>query len=195
MVLHQISRRSLLRVLPAGCFGCAAAVSCGAQATVPAHSASEKCDLTWEELFRFAYQKDLIPMLKGLAAQIGREKFVQMIQDVMGRLAEQGMARSPIPKRDFATFAANLRNVPPMMQHALQYQVLEDGPQALEYRVTGCLWAKSFLGQDAGDIGYAMVCSPDLAVARGFNPKLKLTRTQTLMQGGDSCHFRYTMEA
>jgi hypothetical protein len=40
-----------------------------------------------------------------------------------------------------------------------------------------------------------MVCSPDFAIAAGFNPKLRLTRTKTLMQGHDSCHFRYTMEA
>jgi len=55
------------------------------------------------------------------------------------------MAKSPIPKRDFATFTGNMRRLPPIMQHALQYEVLEDSPQALEYRVTKCLWAKSFL--------------------------------------------------
>jgi hypothetical protein len=193
----SMSRRKLFSVLPAGCLGCAAAARSDAQTGGPAqaHSWTEKADVTWEEIFRFAFQKDLIPILKALAGQIGREKFVQMLQDTTGGLAAKGMAGRSLPNRDFATFAANLRSLPPIIQHALQYEVLEDSPRALEYRVTQCLWAKSFREGDAGDIGYAMVCHPDYAIAAGFNPKLKLTRTKTLMQGGDSCHFRYSMEA
>ena len=204
MKLHQLeimnspvsmSRRKLFSVLPAGCLSCAAA-RCNAQTSspAPAHSPTEKADVTWEEMFRFAFQKDLVPILKALAAEIGREKFVQMLQATTGGLAGKGMAGRSLPKRDFATFTANLRSVPPLYQHAFQWEMLEDSPRAFEYRVTQCLWAKSFVDQDAGDIGYAMVCHPDYAIATGFNPKLKLTRTKTLMQGGDSCHFRYTME-
>ena len=51
-----------------------------------------------------------------------------------------------------------------------------------------------FREEDAADIGYAMVCYPDYAVARGLNPKLRLVRTKTLMQGDDSCGLRYVME-
>lgn len=169
---------------------------CAAQAggPPPAHSPTEKADLTWEEIFRFAYQKDLIPTLKALAAQIGNQKFVQMLQQATGEMAEHGMARKSIPKRDLATFTAGMRSMPPLYRHALAAEVLEDTPQVFEYRVSSCLWAKAFRDEDAGDIGYAMVCYPDLAVARGFNPKLKLIRTQTLMQGQDSCSFRYVME-
>jgi hypothetical protein len=51
-----------------------------------------------------------------------------------------------------------------------------------------------FRDQKAGDIGYAMFCYPDYAVAKSLNPKLKLIRTQTLMQGDDSCGLRYVMD-
>jgi hypothetical protein len=44
-----------------------------------------------------------------------------------------------------------------------------------------------FRDGDAADIGYAMVCYPDYAVAKGLNPKLQLIRAKTLMQGDDSC--------
>jgi hypothetical protein len=40
-----------------------------------------------------------------------------------------------------------------------------------------------------------MVCYPDYAVAKGLNPKLRLIRTQTLMQGDDICCLRYVMDA
>lgn len=95
---------------------------------------------------------------------------------------------------DLVAFAANMKKVPPLIQHALEAEVVEETPQAFEYRVTKCLWAKVFREEEAGDIGYAMICHPDYAVAKGLNPKLKLIRTQTLMQGYDSCRLRYVME-
>jgi hypothetical protein len=117
-----------------------------------------------------------------------------MLQQATGEIAGKGMAEKSIPKRDLATFTAGMRSMPSLYQHALVGEILEDTPLVFEYRVSRCLWAKAFRDEDAGDIGYAMVCNPDLAVASGFNPKLKLIRTKTLMQGQDSCSFRYVME-
>jgi hypothetical protein len=31
-------------------------------------------------------------------------------------------------------------------------------------------------------------------MVEGFNPKIKLERTQTIMEGADHCDFRYTLE-
>jgi hypothetical protein len=47
------------------------------------------------------------------------------------------------------------------------------------------------LAKKAGDIGYAMVCWGDYAWAEGFNPKIKLVRDKTLMEGHDRCNHRY----
>ena len=88
-----------------------------------------------------------------------------------------------------------MQNVPPVIQHALEAEIVEQSPEAFEYRVTKCLWAKVFCDMDAGDIGYSMVCYPDYAVARRLNPKLRLIRTKTLMQSDDCCNLRYVMEA
>jgi hypothetical protein len=33
----------------------------------------------------------------------------------------------------------------------------------------------------------------DFALVEGFNPKINLTRTQTIMEGADYCDFRFTM--
>jgi len=35
----------------------------------------------------------------------------------------------------------------------------------------------------------------NFAVAEGFGPDIKLTRTQTIMQGADHCDFRYRRDA
>jgi hypothetical protein len=193
----QFSRRSLFSIFPAGavgCLGCARAVCAQAPQPSPAHSWTEKADITWEEIFRFAYQKDLIPLLTQLAQHIGREKFVAMLRQAADEVVHKKTAgRAPVVP-DLVALAANLNRMPPLMQHALDFEIVERSGEAFEYRVMKCLWPKAFRDSNAADIGYAMVCYPDYAVARSLNPKLKLIRTKTLMQGDAECSLRYVME-
>jgi hypothetical protein len=41
------------------------------------------------------------------------------------------------------------------------------------------------------ELGFLLVCTADFATAEGFGPDVRLTRTQTIMQGADHCDFRY----
>jgi hypothetical protein len=196
----SLSRRKLFSILPAGaaaCLGCVGAARCAAQAggPRPEHSWAEKADMTWEEIFRFAFQRNFIPYMKALAAEIGNEKFIRMLQETTSERARKGMAGRSVAKRDLAAWAAGMRSPSPLYQHALVYEIVEDTAQAFEFRISQCLWAKAFREENAADIGYASICHPDFAVASGFNPKLKLIRTKTLMQGHDCCNHRYVMES
>lgn len=67
--------------------------------------------------------------------------------------------------------------------------------KAVELKVSECLWAKTFRGAEAGDLGNALVCDSDYAAAEGFNPKMRMIRSKTLMQGHDCCNHRYVLEA
>jgi hypothetical protein len=195
----SVSRRKLLAMLPTGaaaCAGCAAAPLFAQQTPASReHSPTEKADMTWEQIFRFTYQRNYIPTLKALQAQIGKDKLVAALQQGLSEAAIAGMAKNPAKDRDFATWVKGLRAVPPLYQHALVYEVVEDTPKAFEIRVSQCLWARMFREEDAADIGYAGICHPDFAAAAGFNPKIKLHRTKTLMQGHDCCNHRYVVEA
>ncbi len=197
---RSFGRRALFSILPAGaigCLGCARAMVCAQplQEEPARHSWAEKAEVTWEEMFRFAYQKDLIPILRELGAQLGREEFVGMLRRAVDEVVRKKTAGRAPAVRDLVSFASNMKNMPPLMQHALEAEIVEQSPEAFEYRVKKCLWAKVFRDGDVADIGYAMVCYPDYAVARGLNPKLRLIRTKTLMQGDDGCSLRYVMEA
>ena len=68
-------------------------------------------------------------------------------------------------------------------------------PTVVEVRVTRCLWAQTFREAGAADIGYAMVCHPDFLAGPAFNPKIRMTRTKTLMLGDDLCNHRWVVEA
>jgi hypothetical protein len=188
-----LSRRNLLSILPAGCLGCAAG-RCAGQTPPAAHDWTEKADMTWENIFHFSFTRSFIPAMQGLAGQIGEDKLIALLKEGMSEMARKGMARRPPAQRDFATWTSGLKTPPPLMQHALVYQIVEDTPQAFEFRISKCLWAKTFRENSAEAIGYAAICHPDFAVASAFNPKIKLIRTKTLMQGNDCCNHRYVLE-
>jgi hypothetical protein len=45
------------------------------------------------------------------------------------------------------------------------------------------------------DLGAILSCGRDGALGDGFNPRMRLVRTQTIMEGAGHCDFRYTMES
>jgi hypothetical protein len=54
-----------------------------------------------------------------------------------------------------------------------------------------CLWADVFKDLDATDLGKIMLCDTDFPSTKAFNPRLRLERTKTIMQGDDCCNFVY----
>jgi hypothetical protein len=45
-----------------------------------------------------------------------------------------------------------------------------------------------------GELGALLSCGRDAALIVGFNPKIKFTRTQTIMEGAPFCDFRYELK-
>jgi hypothetical protein len=196
-------RQLLLQMLPAGAFACllcrrglAAPHQEKGVAPPAKHKFQEPCEMSYEQLFHFAYAGVFIPRMKALAEEVGREKLVEMLQKASCAVAEREVRETlrKNPKNDLATFAEDLRNPNPLFKHALTFQLVEDTPAAVEVRVTECLWAQTFCGANAADIGYACVCYPDYVTASAFNAKMHMTRTKTLMQGNDFCNHRWVME-
>ncbi len=46
-----------------------------------------------------------------------------------------------------------------------------------------------------GDIGHLLSCNRDGDFCIGYNPKMELTRTQTIMKGAPYCDFRYRLKS
>jgi hypothetical protein len=197
-------RELLLQVLPACslCLGCtklagiAAAADQKPQALSLAKKAAAKSDMTYEEVFKFAYG-GLIPVMKNLSDQAGKDKFLDMLNkaasDAVVRETEEAFRKQP--KRDLATYLADLKKPAPLYQHALTYEFVKDTEKEAELRITECLWAKTFREANAGDIGYAMICSTDIAALKAYNPKITMTRPKLLMRGDDECRYRWSMGA
>ena len=79
-------------------------------------------------------------------------------------------------------------------RHILTLEIVEDTPEVFEVRVTECLWAKTFRDLGAAEIGAMLICHRDYADCRGFNPRITMTRSKTLMQGDEFCNHRFVWE-
>lgn len=77
---------------------------------------------------------------------------------------------------------------------AITFTVLEESAQTLSFDVTRCRYAEYYSREGMLDLGYCLSCSRDEAFTSGFNPAIKLARTQTIMQGQPVCDFRFTLE-
>jgi hypothetical protein len=160
--------------------------------TTVKHKFLEDSNMTFQEVFHFAF-KNLIPVLQGLAKELGEDHFKKALKKVSfesALRAAQDTARQ-LPCNDFAAFTASAREPGHFGKHILTLEVVEDTPQALEVQVTECLWAKTFREMGAGDIGYLLICHRDYADCQGFNPKITMRRSKTLMQGDGCCNHRF----
>ena len=182
-------RQILTRVLPAGAFA----------AVEPAKSkTAASVEMSYVEMFKMFYVEGLIPTMKAMGEEIGRDKLVEMLKRASSKAAEEGVKEwtKTLASRDLATLTADMRKPSPLYKHALSFEILEDKPTVFEARVTECLWAKTFRGAGAADIGYAYICYPDSAATKAFNPKIRVTHSgKTLMEGNDRCQSRMVMEA
>lgn len=199
----MLSRREPLRIFPAGattCLGCAGLALCAEQskdqtaAQLPSPGPSTNADMTWEEVFKFAYQ---IParQLKKLSSRIGNDRFLEMLREASLEGASENTTWrvKSEPGRDLENFVqlfTTRLTTRPIYRSALVWDIAEKSTTAFEIRISQCLWAKTFLAEEAAEIGYASVCYADYALT---NPTIKLIRTKTLMQGDDCCNHRWVM--
>ena len=77
---------------------------------------------------------------------------------------------------------------------AITIQVLEETERNLSFDVTRCRYAELYEKAEMKDLGFCLSCCRDEPFAKGFNPRMRLLRTQTIMQGASLCDFRFVLE-
>ena len=89
---------------------------------------------------------------------------------------------------DLAAFASAIE--PWTRDGALEIEVLERSDHAFHFNVTRCRYAEMYRALGIPEVGALLSCNRDFALIEGFNPKVKLPRTQTIMEGASHCDFR-----
>lgn len=133
-----------------------------------------------------------IGFAKAVQKRYGKDAAIDVIKEWATEFnLERGSKQAQgSPDRSLKSYTRMFSN-PKDWEGLLNMEIVEDSDDAFEMRVSECLIAVNFIEKDASDIGYAGVCWGDYAWAEGFNPKIKLVRDKTLMQGHSCCNHRY----
>jgi hypothetical protein len=147
--------------------------------------------LTYRQFYRARY-REAIELAKAMQEEMGPEKAIEFLKkNTTKNMGDYGKSQAEKTEdHSLHAYTEQFRKVE-NYKNTLTMEIVEDSDQAFELKVTECMWAGTFLDADAGDIGFAMVCHGDYAWAEGFNPKIKLVRDKTLMQGAAICNHRY----
>jgi hypothetical protein len=77
---------------------------------------------------------------------------------------------------------------------SLEIDVLEASDTKFDFNVTRCRYAETYKDMGLGKVGHLLSCNRDGSFCEGYDPRLKLERKQTIMEGASCCTFRYTLE-
>src|SRR6516225_6556169 len=134
----------------------------------------------------------LIPLIKALQAELGEARANALVRkalaDIYRRYGEEFWKKkneTNLGKAIASAFATYARD------DALDYRVHEQSEDAFAIDVTRCRYAEFYKALGEPELGFLLVCSADFDTAEGFGGDVKLTRTQTIMQGASHCDFRY----
>jgi hypothetical protein len=76
---------------------------------------------------------------------------------------------------------------------ALRVEPVKQDEAHLEFNVTRCRYAEMYRAMGLGDIGHLLSCNRDGTFIEGYDPRITMQRSQTIMQGASHCDFRYRM--
>jgi hypothetical protein len=151
-----------------------------------------KHPLTYRRRAELQYASQLIPFLKVLEKEIGRERVIQYLQEFtlpgLKEFADDLVKTAG--KNDLSVIKELYSPANPGLCEVLTMEVIESTEDTYVVNVTECLLAEVFRKAGAAEYGYAMVCL-DIPLTRLVNPQIGLDLEGTLMEGAPSCMHRW----
>jgi len=135
----------------------------------------------------------LVPVLRALRAELGKEKADAIVQRVLRDWSQQlfaaiGDGIEGSPRRKWATMQSALNEV---SAPEVEFAILRHDKEALDIDVTHCRFAEFFRALGEPELGALLICETDFDIASAGEGEVSLDRAQTIMRGAPSCTFRY----
>ena len=152
---------------------------------------SEVDNLTFLDRVKIQAQV-LVPLIKAFEAEIGSDRARQIAKEALHSMVRQGYARlrektsgNPIDLIPIGidTFAKD----------ALEYEVVGQSTDAFDFNVTKCAYAELYKALGEPELGFLFVCDLDNAMAEGLGSDIDFKRSQTIIEGGTHCDFRFRL--
>ena len=155
----------------------------------------DKVDITYEEYFRshpLTSPEGFVNLVRTMEEELGKERAHEILLKSRKKVVEKSVKRNMGDKRIKSLRDFMKRPRPSIYQWALIREDEEASDDRYAFKIQSCLWAKTWGELDAQDIGYMVTCYSDNLSAEAMNPKLRLERKGTLMQGAPYCDFCFT---
>lgn len=138
----------------------------------------------------------LKPVYDEMAAELGPERAREILGNAIRKNAiAQGRAYAEAAGGE--TSLAGFHALLPQWKAdgALAVEMLKESATEVHYDVTRCRYAEMYRAMGLAEIGHLLSCNRDGTFCTGYDPRIRLERTQTIMQGASHCDFRYRWEA
>ena len=130
------------------------------------------------------------PIYEELRAELGECEAKRIIGAAIRRDAvAHGKAYADAGRTSLAGFHALLPQW--TANGALEVEAHEESETDLRYSVTRCRYAEMYRKMGLAEIGHILSCGRDATFCTGYDSRIRLTRTQTIMQGASHCDFHY----
>lgn len=133
------------------------------------------------------------PFYQALARELGSDRATAITDEIIYGLARQAgedLAKA-MGGNSLAHFLDSLKYW--TKDDALQVEILEQSETVLNFNVQRCRYADMYREVGIANLGRHLSCGRDFALIHGFNPQIRLIRTQTIMDGAEFCDFRYRL--
>ncbi len=133
----------------------------------------------------------LLPFYRRVRAEIGEERAAallrQSVEEFGERLGEQ------VAESVSGTSLEKLKALLPAFTagDALDIEPLADTPDELSLNVRGCRYAEYFKALGEPAFGAMLTCEIDPPLTAGIGRDITLQRSQTILEGGSHCDFRW----
>ncbi len=134
------------------------------------------------------------PLIEAFAAEIGREKTIEIASQVILELAEESGRN--LAERCGGNSLAHLAAGTGQWSAggALQRDVIEKSDSIYNYNIVRCKYAEMYKQLGLANLGFVLSCGRDGKMFGGFNPNIDFNRSQTIMQGAEHCDFRLSLD-
>jgi predicted hydrocarbon binding protein len=156
----------------------------------------KKHNMTITHLKRREVQAPIVSsLIKAFAEKIGYDKAVDIAKEVIRENAI--LSGKTLAEEYSGNSMAELSKIAKEVwakDDALEIKMVKETEKELFFDVSYCGYAEVYEKLGVKKLGCILSCVRDYYFLEGFNPKITLKRTKTIMEGDDYCNFRYVEE-
>ncbi|MBZ0242464.1 MAG: L-2-amino-thiazoline-4-carboxylic acid hydrolase [Bacteroidales bacterium] len=133
------------------------------------------------------------PIINGFMKEFGKERTLEVLSKIIAHDAiDSGRKLAAKYKGNGMNELSKLIREVWCEEEALVIDVLKETDNEFHFNVTKCRYAEAYKKLNIQQLGKYLSCDRDFRFNEGFNPEIKLQRSQTIMEGADHCDFRYS---